>query len=536
MRRFERNDTVATEGRLVTDLPEPTGRLVAKVSRSLDESDVEYLLVGRCAVALYEHPTNPNLVEVWIGEGADNAARATKALLGLDGLEDASGALDFLPDDAHTEVLVDKAKVRILRTLEGPESFAKALEHKEIFQVEGHSVATIAVWHLTDSLRRARPSDAEEIRALAKIVRQRRWREKRKALDPPPKRKKEDPFSFYGMLDDDSWFARFFNQNYEFLHYIGDRDRIVSELERWPSHLNLFKAIAKFVSIKKILRDVLKMPIPEGDSDKTVASVMLEWWQDEEKRKTLLDQATRRQERLKGTTPPRNFESLRWPVPTNRSEDKRVYDNAEDTDLDDKLVAIRGHLIHLDALKQYAPRRVPELQGSEWLLGDYPPHGLVDANNAEKDFLILKAKPSFKSYEEGLPFLRGTNWYPYARVTGFYSRPARGENKASVCTGLVEFRRPRSYNDAEAEFITFAEDEARDPFDLRERSDLLLFAYVLPFLFSQARLDPVEHGNSDLADLMAHYVEAWGGDLPVALGSFYSDLLEHRTPASPTDH
>ena len=76
----------------------------------------------------------------------------------------------------------------------------------------------------------------------------------------------------------------------------------------------------------------------------------------------------------------------------------------------------------------------------------------------------------------------------------------------------------------------FAISEARRPNYLDDWSDLILFAYLAPFLFKGSNLKP-EEADGEFASVLRKYMEKVGRDLPQHLQEFY-DRIPQETATS----
>jgi hypothetical protein len=122
---------------------------------------------------------------------------------------------------------------------------------------------------------------------------------------------------------------------------------------------------------------------------------------------------------------------------------------AVQSSLQDEIIVVVGQLVHRGAIGQYNKNMVQTVANlpGEWLLCDFPPHGMVDANDRFKGdviSLVIEKEQSeiFKTY---LPFREDLGWYPYMRVTGFFNQPGHGQAAPSLSVILTEFKRPKLY-------------------------------------------------------------------------------------------
>ena len=116
-------------------------------ARSLNESDVRYLVVGGYAVALHGHPRYTKDLDVWIGPGVENASRLIEALgqfgFGSLGLKEG----DFLQPEQIVQLGYPPNRIDLLVTLSGVE-FDECYASRVPVDVEGVQVNFIDLENL----------------------------------------------------------------------------------------------------------------------------------------------------------------------------------------------------------------------------------------------------------------------------------------------------------------------------------------------------------------------------------------------------
>jgi hypothetical protein len=198
----------------------------------------------------------------------------------------------------------------------------------------------------------------------------------------------------------------------------------------------------------------------------------------------------------------------------------------DQSSLQDEMVVVSGQSVHRDTVTQYNGRMaqtVANLPG-EWLLADFPPHEMVEANDRfdGKVICIVMEKEFSQIFQRFLPFRRDIGWYPYCRVTGFFKEPGYGQSAPSIDIVMVEFKRPKPYQAEGRDYFSFLERELKSPNWLQASSDLLSASYVLPLL---AKGSSIENFKADPNEktILQRYVALAGTALPSALGNWYAN-------------
>jgi hypothetical protein len=197
-----------------------------------------------------------------------------------------------------------------------------------------------------------------------------------------------------------------------------------------------------------------------------------------------------------------------------------------------KLVTVEGQLINRASVQQHSKTFAATLQASkpEWILCDYPPHALNERNpHFGGSGLLLREDAGFSNaFASYLPFNSAIGWYPYARVTGFWSSARINTEKLpSLSLSLIEFRPPKKFLEVRPKLLEFIRHELEAPNYLDDWSDLLLFSYLPPLICAGSNLRSSEVDDEFASDLRA-YAKRVHSDLPTRLTGFYGALPSHR--------
>ncbi len=134
--------------------------------RLLDESNVEYLVVGGYAVAYHGHPRATGDIDIWIRMSEENARRTALVLksFGFD-LPEVEARLFLLPDQV-VRMGNPPLRIEILTTIDGVE-FCDCYERRVAMDLDGLLVAVIALEDLKRNKRAAgRPQDLSDLEEL----------------------------------------------------------------------------------------------------------------------------------------------------------------------------------------------------------------------------------------------------------------------------------------------------------------------------------------------------------------------------------
>ena len=196
--------------------------------------------------------------------------------------------------------------------------------------------------------------------------------------------------------------------------------------------------------------------------------------------------------------------------------------------MEGKLITVEGNLIHRSSVSQYST--IVDRQFSkadfEWILSDFPPQGLTTKNEDFKgQVLILSEDKGFTTaFSDYLPFSLPISWYPFVRITGYYSSSKQNVNGfPSLSIVLTEYRPPKNLIAVLPSIKYFLESELNSRLYLKYFVDFEIFAYLIPIIFQKANLTP-DLAESDLSNLLKKYKAAVGTNMPSKLIPFYDKL------------
>lgn len=336
-------------------------------------------------------------------------------------------------------------------------------------------------------------------------------------------------FSFPGMTNR-GWFDSYF-EPFQFFDYAGDKGRLAAARARKTFLRQFFDMFASNMSLAAALKLLANVDLGKPEQGQSVGEKISKLLDQRDARRTLVEfLALEHKKQKKGG---RYFEV----VGLDRFEQHNIF-RAKFDALEDELVTVEGQLIHRDAVKQYSDTIHSALGSSRgnWLLSDFPPHGLVDRNSEfTGKILLLQEDENFSpAFADILPFYRAFGWYPYVRITGFFN--AKGQSKElfpRLSISLIEYRRPKSYLEVRDAITTFIQRELHDYGKnrnyLEEWSEFLLFGYLAPILFLHINKGP-EKAEAPLASLLHEFAEIVGADLPIHLRRFYDSIPKPSKP------
>lgn len=331
---------------------------------------------------------------------------------------------------------------------------------------------------------------------------------------------KKDEFMFLGF-NDRGWFSQNF-AGYSLFGYVGDRERLQEAIQQNRSIIRKVLAIVlPSLKITSLLEVVTGFDLPKVATDSGLAKQLFDLLAQEENRRTIYEQLTALQR--KAQKDGRFFQKV-----ARDEYQKDAALSAPALKLEDKLVTVEGQLVHREAVQQHSKTFAATLRASkhEWLLCDYPPHALNERNSRFKGGgLLLREDTGFsEAFGRFLPFCTQIGWYPYVRVTGFYSSAkVNTEKLPSLSIALVEFRPPKNYLELRPELLSFGCNELDRLSYLDDWSDLLLFSYVPALVLAGSNLTPSDV-DIEIAALLRKYAAKAASDLPVALVSFYDSV------------
>jgi hypothetical protein len=330
-----------------------------------------------------------------------------------------------------------------------------------------------------------------------------------------------DSYYFSGI--NNWWLDKKFEPEYSRFPFIGARDRLAAMQKEKGLFRRVAETLLRRVKIKSLLDYVTEKLIgwkrsPSTEPNK-LAEELIKVFDEETNKQTTVRflEEIRKRCQKRG----RYFETI------------GVYSQAslsrtQQSSLQDEMVVICGQLAHRDAIAQYNAKMaqmVAQLPG-EWLLTDFPPHGLVEANERFKGKVVCLTmeKEVGQIFQKYLPFRRDLGWYPYCRVSGFFKEPGHGQGASSVELVLAEFRRPKPYQDVGPDYFEFLEKELNRPNWLKERSEFLCASYVLPLVAKGWNIENFKADSANQKTVLQQYVAQAGADLPAALAGWYANV------------
>lgn len=310
-------------------------------------------------------------------------------------------------------------------------------------------------------------------------------------------------------------------EDFHLFGYVGDRERLNKEVSTKSVFRRLAEILAPRLNIGTILKTLTTFDLLRVDPDKTLAKEIINFidQQENNRKLTQLLQFVYRKGRRNGTY----FDRV-----ANAEYKKATLFEGNFNSIQDRLITVEGQLVHRSAVPQFSPSLAATLRASsgEWILSDFPPHGLVSANSRfNGKVLLLREDPGFtKTFSHYLPFSPELAWYPFLRVTGIFDASyVQTDIFPSLSVSLVEYRRPKIFREMRAEILRFGASELDHPIFLKEWSELLLFGYVVPILFKGSNLLPSD-ADVETTKLLRDYRGRVGNDLPTALVEFFDSL------------
>jgi hypothetical protein len=335
-------------------------------------------------------------------------------------------------------------------------------------------------------------------------------------------RARRDNFTFEGL---DSWFDRHF-EPYHLFGYIGDQKALTEYRTTKSVFRQTLEAIGPKISLPSVNIAGINLGLSNGESE--VAKKIIDIINEAETKRQINEFLKEAQDQC--SKEGRSFNSIG--IAQKRGRRKHAITTAVPAEMQNRLVVVEAQLINRGTVKQYASDSAQQLQASkeEWLLSDFPPHGLVKDNPQFKgDLLRLKEDNDFSdTFAEYLPFARRIGWYPYCRITGFYDLSTLDTEvfpRMSIC--LVEYRPPQLLQKVEKNILEFLSTMmlTKDPlgrfrFSLSERTTA---AYILPIVTARSRIKDykVKTSKSEVEE----FVNSLEDDLPITLKDWYQQAL-----------
>jgi len=327
---------------------------------------------------------------------------------------------------------------------------------------------------------------------------------------------------YFTGLDKGGWFEANF-ADYALFGYIGDRKRLENAiLQNRSMARKVFQIGLPKLKISSLLKTITGCDLPTATTDSGLAQQLFYLLANEENRRTVYEQLTALQKRARKDD--RYFERV-----SRQDKSRRTVYATPSVTLEDKLITVEGQLVHRSTVPQHSKTFAATLRAStnEWILCDYPPHALNEDNPGfDGNALLLNEDKGFSAaFARYLPFRSQIGWYPYVRVTGFFSAARLNTEKlCSLSISLVEFRPPKKYLEVRGDLLSFSNNELRPPpVRLAEWSDLILFLYLAPLVATGSNLQASDL-DAAFASVLRTYATKVGADVPVSLTNFYAGL------------
>ena len=333
----------------------------------------------------------------------------------------------------------------------------------------------------------------------------------------------QDNYYFSGI--DSGWLASRFEEDYGRFPYIGAEKKLEAMQKDKPLWRRVVESVLRRANIQSLAGYVTQKiigckPSPDSAPNK-LAEDLIKVFDDESNKRTITKFLADAQKDCRKHQ--RYFDAVGV-----AGLGKIRLSQANQASLQDEMIVVCGQLVHRDAIAQYNglfSQTVSKLPG-EWLLGDFPPMGMVDANNDRfkgKVVCLTMEKQFGPIFQQTLPFRKDIGWYPYCRVTGFFQEPGPNQSAPSLDMVMAEFRRPKQYQEVGSSYVSFLEGELKRPNNLASRSDLLCASYVLPIV---AKWSGIENftASPPAKIVLQQYMAATGADLPKALATWYANI------------
>lgn len=333
--------------------------------------------------------------------------------------------------------------------------------------------------------------------------------------------------SYFFTYIDSGWLATNFENDFSRFPYIGAREKLAQMQKEKGVVRRVVESLVKRIKIKSVLGYITEKIIgwkpTSGDEPNKLAEDLIKIFEEESNKRTIARFLTDTQDRC------RKHHRYFYTVSVWSSTKSSLF-QAKLSSLQDEMIVVSGQLVHRDAIAQCNPllaQTVAPLPG-EWLLTDFPPHGMVKENDRfDGKILCLVAEPKFSQvFQQYLPFRKDIGWYPYCRVTGFFKEPGYGQSAPSLDLVMAEFRRPKPYQEKGKKFFAFFDGEFHNLIKkriyLKQPSELLSAGYVLPLLAKGSSIEDYK-ATDDEKTVLQEYLALVGANLPAALKIWYEN-------------
>lgn len=330
-----------------------------------------------------------------------------------------------------------------------------------------------------------------------------------------------DNFYFSG-LSDHSWFGRYF-QPYTHFGYIGDRENLAKYQKQKSLMRSMIEIVAPSINLTNLLTSLAGFSLGGGKEDSQIAKKVITLISERENSRSVgeflkITQNKCRKARL-------FFDS----VGDGQVGKENPVQDANHRGSSGQLIIVEAELLNRSSVGQFSSTSAQTLKAStdEWMLSDFPAHGLVAKNNRFKgDLLLLREDTGFgETFAQYLPFCRAIGWYPYCRVVGIFdSTAASTEIFSKMSVIFVEYRPPQLYAAAARDIFAFLKGEIKTPIYLDDWSDRILASFLLPIVTWGSNLKEYRAEGAD-RDVLVQFIEFVGPDMPRDLVGWYKSAV-----------
>ncbi|MFK7800367.1 MAG: nucleotidyltransferase [Anaerolineae bacterium] len=120
--------------------------------KSLNDNQVQYLIIGGYAVAFHGHPRYTKDLDVWINPDSDNAEKVVQALADFGFESIGLSADDFSQPDVTIQLGYPPNRIDLLTTANGLQ-FDQCFPKKQILEIDNTEVAFIDLENLKENKR-----------------------------------------------------------------------------------------------------------------------------------------------------------------------------------------------------------------------------------------------------------------------------------------------------------------------------------------------------------------------------------------------
>lgn len=120
--------------------------------KSLNDNDVQYLIIGGYAVAFHGHPRYTKDLDVWINPDSSNAEKVIQALIDFGFESIGLSESDFAQPDVTIQLGYPPNRIDLLTTANGL-TFEDCFPTRQVFEIDGVDVAFIDLENLKENKR-----------------------------------------------------------------------------------------------------------------------------------------------------------------------------------------------------------------------------------------------------------------------------------------------------------------------------------------------------------------------------------------------